>query len=86
MSVCEYNDNTISSGHLELPVNYTYDVFGNRISQAVWTGTAGSTVSQVVTNYAFDGWNPAKAGAGGQSNFDVWAEDGQQRGFVGPIH
>ena len=74
VSVCEYNDNTISSGHLELQVNYTYDVFGNRISQAVWTGTAGSTVSQVVTNYAFDGWNPAKAGAAGTSNFDVWAE------------
>ena len=30
--------------------------------------------SPTVTDYAFGGWDPAKAGEAGTANFDVWAE------------
>ena len=73
-TVCEYANGAISTGNLEVSVNYSYDVFGNRIAQSVWTGSPGGTVTPTVTNYALDGWDPAKAGAAGASGFDVWAE------------
>ncbi|HZZ81454.1 MAG TPA: hypothetical protein VFE62_23330, partial [Gemmataceae bacterium] len=48
-------------------VRSQYDIFGNRIEKDVTTtGTA-------VTRYAYDMWNPAKAGAMGTSGSDIWA-------------
>ncbi len=58
-----------SGGTLEESVAYEYDAFGNRVQESV---TAGGVTT--VTQFAYDGWNPAKAGAVGTSGFDVYAQ------------
>ena len=45
-----------------------YDVFGQMIEEESTVGVTTTT-----TRYAYDGWNPAKAGATGASNYDAWA-------------
>jgi hypothetical protein len=47
-------------------VQEQYDVFGNLLQEQV---TVGCTT--VTTRYAYDGWNPAKAGATGTANSDI---------------
>ena len=53
-----------SLGGIENQISYEYDIFGQLVAEDV-NGTT--------TKYAVDGWNPAKMGATGTSNFDVWA-------------
>ncbi len=62
-----------SSAALEEEVDYAYDAFGNRLEQDV-TSYAGGTPATTVTRFALDGWDPAKAGATGNSGWDVWAD------------
>ena len=52
---------------------YVYDAFGNRIEKDVDADGDGAGAA-VVTKFALDGWNPAKAGADGNANWDVWAD------------
>jgi RHS repeat-associated protein len=62
-----------AAGALEMTAAYKYDAFGNRIEKDVTT-YSGGTGTPTTTRFAYDGWNPAKAGATGTSNFDIWAE------------
>jgi hypothetical protein len=62
-----------SGGTTELAVAYEYDVFGNLIEEQVTPYTSGVAGTTTTTEYAVDGWNPAKAGSTGNSAFDVWA-------------
>ena len=61
---------TASGGAAEVEVTYKYDVFGNRLEKDVTVVGPDATTT---TRYAYDGWNPAKAGAVGTANFDIWA-------------
>jgi len=63
---------TYGTAVLQLEANYKYDVLGNRMEKSVDIDGVGAG-SATATRYAFDGWNPAKPGAVGQENFDVWA-------------
>jgi RHS repeat-associated protein len=56
-----------ASSALVLTANYKYDIFGNRAEKSV---IAGGTTT---TRYAYDMWNPAKAGSLGTSGSDIWA-------------
>ena len=57
---------TDAQGDVETSVAYKYDVFGNRVEQNVWTPSVGLQVQK----YMYDGWNPAKPAAVGNSNFE----------------
>ena len=61
-------------------VEYKYDYFGNRIQKVANDVPVGP--AQVYVRDAYDGWNPAKAGAVGTENFDVWAELTDDGGLV----
>jgi RHS repeat-associated protein len=61
---------TPTSGVVVMTAQYKYDVFGNRVETDVYKPSTGT----VTTKFAYDGWNPAKAGATGTSGFDVWGE------------
>jgi RHS repeat-associated protein len=63
-------------GAVNLEEDYKYDPFGNRVEVDDYpTGPGGS---ENITRFAYDGWDPAKSGGIGLSNFDVWADlDGQ---------
>jgi RHS repeat-associated protein len=63
-----------SSGTLDLQVDYTYDVLGNRLSTSVGKTSDGTLNSPVVTKFAQDGWNTAKGTPIGNENYDVWAD------------
>ena len=67
VSASEYSAST--GGALEQSVAYQYDAFGNRVQEAVTVG--GVTTA---TQFGYNGWNPAKAGAVGNSGFDVFVE------------
>ena len=54
---------------MEQSIAYQYDAFGNRVSESVTRG--GITLGTV---FAYDGWNPAKAGSEGNSGFAIWGE------------
>ena len=57
---------------------YKYDAWGNRVEQDV-TDSSGSSKAE----YALDGWNPAKAGATGQSGWDTWSQlDGNNNNLL----
>jgi RHS repeat-associated protein len=58
---------TTSGSVVEQSINYKYDVFGNLLEEDV---TVSGTTT---TRYAYDMWDPAKAGATGTSGSDVWA-------------
>jgi hypothetical protein len=60
---------TTSGSVVEQSLTYDYDIFGLLIEEDV---TVGATTT--VTRFAYDGWNPAKAGATGTSGYDVWAD------------
>ena len=47
---------------------YQYDLFGSCKEVEVTVGATTTT-----TRYAYDMWNPAKAGATGTANSDIWA-------------
>ena len=47
-------------------VSDEYDAFGNLVKETVTPYTTGTAGTAVVTEFAVDGWNPAKAGAIGQ--------------------
>jgi hypothetical protein len=51
-----------AAGALEMTAAYKYDAFGNRIEKDVTT-YSGGTGTPTTTRFAYDGWNPAKAGA-----------------------
>ncbi len=65
------------SGSLNLRIDYTYDVYGNRLSRTEYDGSL-SVVA--VANYAFDGWKTNLDASGnpasfvGQENWDAWAD------------
>ncbi|MCE9534651.1 MAG: hypothetical protein K8T89_26550, partial [Planctomycetes bacterium] len=59
---------------IDLRVQYTYDVWGNRIGKSVDADGDGTTDSPVSTKFALDGWNPAKSSPVGLENYDVWAD------------
>ena len=61
-------------------VSDEYDAFGNMVKETVTSYSAGTATSSLVTEYAVDGWNPAKAGAIGNSAFDDWAVLGKNSG------
>jgi hypothetical protein len=56
-----------SGGALVVNVTYKYDALGNRVER-------DDLVRATAARFAFDGWNPAKAGADGSASFDVWAD------------
>jgi RHS repeat-associated protein len=58
-----------ASSTLVLEADYKYDIYGNRIEQAV-TQSSVTTVQR----YAIDGWNPAKSNPVGNEDYDVWAD------------
>jgi RHS repeat-associated protein len=62
----EYNGNPATGGTLVQEVDYQYDFFGNCVSETV----VGSATEQ----YLMDGWNPALAGATGNSGWQVWGQ------------
>src|SRR6185436_4600352 len=53
---------------LAVSVDYTYDVFGNRIAKVVDSTNDAQDLDQ---RYALDGWNPAKPSPIGNENWDV---------------
>src|SRR5262249_8861771 len=61
---------------LQKEVDYGYDVWGNRVEQAV--DSDGDSVVDSVQRYAYDGWKVKQDGQGqrqrfvGQENWDVW--------------
>ena len=59
---------------------YEYDAFGNLLKENVTPYSGGVAGSTTLTEYAVDGWNPAKAGATGNSGFDTWAVLGKNTG------
>jgi YD repeat-containing protein len=65
-----------SGGTTENAVTYEYDVFGNLTEEDV-NGT--------VTQYAVDGWNPAKVGSMGNSAFDTWAMMNGSGVLISPV-
>ncbi len=64
-------------GSRNLRIDYTYDVYGNRLSRTEYDGSL-SVVA--VANYAFDGWKTNLDASGnaasfvGQENWDAWAD------------
>jgi RHS repeat-associated protein len=60
-----------STATLNSEVDMELDAFGNRIEEDVYAGGMGPPTT---TRFAYDGWNPHKAGAIGTSGFDVWAD------------
>ncbi len=64
-------------GSRNLRIDYTYDVYGNRLSRTEYNGSL-SVVA--VANYAFDGWKTNLDASGnaasfvGQANWDAWAD------------
>jgi RHS repeat-associated protein len=60
-----------STATLNSEVDMELDAFGNRIEEDVYAGGMGPPTT---TRFAYDGWNPHKAGAVGTSGFDVWAD------------
>ena len=72
----ELNSSAVTLGM----VSDEYDAFGNMVKETVTSYSAGTATSSLVTEYAVDGWNPAKAGAIGNSAFDDWAVLGKNSG------
>jgi len=74
---------TTDGGPIELPsVSYLYDAFGNRIAKYLyWTPPA-----LLIFKYTLDGWNPAKAGAIGNENWDILFEQEGGVPFVRYLH
>ena len=64
---------TNSSAAPQLEAQYKYDAFGNMTEQDVTTWTS-MTPSYATTKFVLDGWNPAKAGATGQSGWNAIAD------------
>ncbi|MBI2807689.1 MAG: RHS repeat-associated core domain-containing protein [Planctomycetes bacterium] len=57
---------------LQSSADYQYDALGNRNQKTVDADGSGGG-SAVVTRFALEGWNPAKANPIGTENFDIWA-------------
>jgi len=62
---------TVSSTTV-LEADYTYDAFGNMTEEEVIT--YGSPNTTAISQYVLDGWNPARAGATGQSGWNAIAD------------
>ena len=59
---------TTAGGTVETQVEYKYDALGNRVEVDVTQNGVTTT-----TRYGYDMWDPAKAGAIGNSASDIWA-------------
>jgi RHS repeat-associated protein len=73
LSATEYNeDPDVYPGATEENAeDYSYDVFGNLLETDQYPGGTGPAVT---TRYAYDAWDPTKAGATGTANWDIWAD------------
>ena len=61
------------SGTVVMDAEYRYNAFGNMVEEDVTT-LSGTDYTTTMTQYVIDDWNPAKAGATGQSGSDVLAD------------
>ncbi len=65
---------------LQMVVEYTYDIFGNRVAKQIdGDSPLSPSASQDGTVdfeewYVIEGWNPAKPEPIGNENYDVWAD------------
>jgi uncharacterized protein RhaS with RHS repeats len=64
-------DEATDGGTLLGEVDYSYDVFGNRLSR---TQFDGSMTTVAYDRFGYDGWDTAKPDPTGNENFDNWVD------------